>query len=445
LLAKRNFILLKVNYSRSVQITGYLKRVKNSPVSLNAFFIFLTQVVNYGFPFLTVKYLVSLLGAENFGKIAFTQSFIGYFTILVDYGFSISTTQEIAVNKNNPEAVRRIFYNVYYAKLLLLLLSIIIYTISIGTFERFSEDSFFYISFFGSVIGFVLFPQWYFNGIEKMGYITLINAIIKVISLVCILIFIKSKSDYVYLPLLYSLSTILPGIYAFIIAKNKVGSPTIPKTKEIEKAFSNGFGMFISAVMAIIISGSAVFFLGFVADDAIIGYYSGFDRVAKAAYLILCPITLAIYPTVSRKFSESYEVGYNYIKKVGLVTVSLAVCVAIGLMVMSKFITNLLYTSDFLKYRIILYVLAVWIVIITINNFIGVQYLTSIGKSRLYGKAFVFAATIALPSTYVLIRLYSYTGAAFSVLLGESLLTFFMLILIFFTKRYKKNDFSYLP
>lgn len=422
-----------------MQIAGYLKRVRNSPVGLNAFFIFLTQIVNYGFPFITIKYLVSLLGADNLGKIAFAQAFVGYFIILVDYGFSTSITQEIAVNKNNPEAVRRIFYNVYYAKLLLLFVGIIIYAISIGTFERFADDRFFYIAFFGLVIGSVLFPQWYFNGIEKMGYITLINAIIKVIFLICIFIFIKSKNDYVYTPLLYSLSSILPGIYAFIIAKNKVGPPIIPKIKEIVKAFSNGFGMFVSGVMAVIISGSAVFVLGLVATDAITGYYSGFDRVAKAAYLLLCPITLAIYPTVSRKFSESYETGYKYIKKAGLITVSLAVCVAVGLMVMSGFITNLLYTPDFLQYRIILCILAVWIVIITINNFIGVQYLTSIGKSRLYGKAFMFAAAIALPLTYLLTRLYSYIGAAFSVLLGECLLTCFMLFFILVIERHKKQ------
>ena len=50
---------------------------------------------------------------------------------------------------------------------------------------------------------------WFFQGIEKMKFVTLINVLAKVIFTVLVFIFIKSESDYLKVPIFNSLGFIV--------------------------------------------------------------------------------------------------------------------------------------------------------------------------------------------------------------------------------------------
>ena len=396
-------------------------------VRKNLFFLLTTQMVNYIFPLLTMKYLIITIGVVNFGKISFAQAFLLYFTIITDYGFNITATRDIARNSKSPDMVARIVGSVYTAKFLLLLLCTFIYITIIFLSEKFYTDFYLYLLFWGVVIGSCLFPQWYFQGIQRLGQITIVNVVIKILLLLSVFVVVNKKNDYIYVPLIYSASFIIAGIYAAMICLKDCHYTHFIQLSDSIKAFKDGFPIFISSSMSVILNGSSVFIMGFIVTEELICYYSGFDKIIRACLLLFAPITTAIYPHVSELMAQQKVKAVKYIKNAAKYTLLLAIVIALFIIIASDFIIPLLFSVEFLNYKIVLYILSVWMIFSVGNNFIGVQYLTCVGQSKLYAKLMTTCGIITIIMIFLLTKRFSCYGTAYAIVIGELLLTATML------------------
>src|SRR3954453_11659022 len=104
-----------------------LRRTLQSTLFKNYFFLSIYQVVNFAVPLIVVPFLIVRIGVANFGLVAFSYAFVNYFNVIVDYGFNLSATQKISVNRNNKEAVNTVFTTVYSSKLIFLAVCFLLY------------------------------------------------------------------------------------------------------------------------------------------------------------------------------------------------------------------------------------------------------------------------------------------------------------------------------
>ena len=81
-------------------------------LSLNFIYISLSQIVNYVFPLLTFPYLVKVLGLNGFGLYTFATSFVGYFQLIVDYGFNIIGIKKIAEGKKTTRVNTEVYSSI---------------------------------------------------------------------------------------------------------------------------------------------------------------------------------------------------------------------------------------------------------------------------------------------------------------------------------------------
>ena len=66
-----------------------------------------------------------------------------------------------------------------------------------------------------------LLPIWFFQGIEKMKYIAIVNLSARLLFVVAIFLFIHNQEDYLLVPLLNGIGTILAGSLSLYIVLGK--------------------------------------------------------------------------------------------------------------------------------------------------------------------------------------------------------------------------------
>lgn len=261
----------------------------------------LLQGLNMILPLITFPYLVRVLGIDNFGLVNFSLSIIGYFNILVSFGFELSATKDISLNRENKQKLSEIFSSVTIIKIGMFIFSIAILSILILFIDSMNENLRLYYATFGIVLGNVLFPSWFFQGVEKMKYITIITVITRSLFTIFIFILVQSEDDFIFVPLLNSISAIIGGIIAiYIIFKTYTIRFYIPKKNIILKQLKDSFYYFISRIAN---NGSRYFattIIGAYFGNTIVGYYALVEKLFYAFTSIGGLVSQTIYPYMSR-------------------------------------------------------------------------------------------------------------------------------------------------
>ncbi|QKE29652.1 putative flippase [Arcobacter acticola] len=288
------------------KIINQSKSKENKQLLSNFFSLSILQGANYLLPLLTFPYLVRVIGVEYFGLLAFATATVTYFQIITDYGFNLSATKEISIHRDNKEKLIEIFSSVMTIKFLLMFISFFLLSIMIFVFEKFNKEALVYFFTFGTVIGQVLFPLWFFQGIEKMKYITYLNIISKAIFTISIFIFIKEESDYYLVPILTSIGFILVGVYSLIILKKEFNITfRFQSSITIKYYLTEGWHIFLSRIYVNLYTTTNLILLGLFTNNTIVGYYSIAEKIVFAIGGLFEPATQTLYPYLVRKSRES--------------------------------------------------------------------------------------------------------------------------------------------
>lgn len=259
----------------------------------------LAVIQGFGFilPLLTLPYLVRVLGVEHFGVVGLALAVVMCFDIVVKFGFDLSATRDVSLHRGDNEKLSKIFSNVMGLKLVLITVSAPVFLILVNSIDVMSQHSSLYYLTFVLVVGNALFPTWYFQGIERMKYVTYLHLTVQFLYLALIFIFVKNEADYVYVALLNGLSSLLVGAVSIVILVCKFDVRfTLPKKIDIVKTFTDGFHFFLSKLAS---QGSryyAVAIIGIGFGNTVVGYYVMAEKLFFAFSTIGGVLSQAMYP-----------------------------------------------------------------------------------------------------------------------------------------------------
>lgn len=402
----------------------------------NIFFMSVLQASNYILPLITFPYLVRILGPEYFGLVAFANVTVNYFILLTDYGFNLSATRLISINRANKSKISEIFSSVMIIKSILLMISFLIFVLLISNFERFSEERELFFVTFLLVVAQVLFPVWFFQGMEQMKYITFINVGSKVIFTVAIFIFINEQKDYVLVPLLTAVGATIAGIWSLTLVKYRFAvSFNWQSLKTLRYYIIDGWYLFYSSIAISFYTTSIAFILGLISGNGAVGVFSAVEKIVQAAKGIYIPISKALYPLVSKKLNEDKQDGLNFIFGVGKLIVAGMVIISLLLFVFSDAITFTLLGDQYDGASDLLKIMAFIPLILAIGDILSVQIMFNLGYQKEFTIMVSIAAVFGIITALIFIGLYSSSGAAFSILCIEIFITSALGLFLYSKKR----------
>jgi PST family polysaccharide transporter len=176
-----------------------------------------------------------------------------------------------------------------------------------------------YYATFGIIVGNVVFPSWFFQGMERMKYITYINVFSKIAFTILIFILVKEKNDYIYVPLLNSIGAIIGGLYSlWLIFKLFNVSVCIPNKKMIFFQIKESYHFFLSRIAN---NGSRYFattIIGLYFGNVVVGYYSMVEKLFYAFMSLGAIVSQTIFPYMSR------TKNIVFFKKIFIVVISVS-------------------------------------------------------------------------------------------------------------------------
>lgn len=343
-------------------------------ISNNFFSLTSLKVLTYILPLITFPYLIRVLGIEKFGLIMFAQATMYYFEIVVDFGFNLSATREVALNAKKPNKLNEIISAVFSIKFMLLLFSFLVLIAVINLFDRFLQDSMLYYYSFLKIIALAFFPVWFFQGIEKMKYITLIDILSKSIFTVLIFVFVQSESDYILVPLISGVGYIVGTIFSLIyLFKRFKKSFIICSFSVIKKYFNDSLMFFLSRVSVSLYTTSNAFVLGLVTSNIMVGYYAVAEKLYMVIRQMYQPIVQVIYPYISKTRNV------KFFKKLYPIIILLNF---IGIYVLWQFaaeIIQLVTTETFFESVKVFRILLIVACIVVPSVLIGYPFLAALG------------------------------------------------------------------
>lgn len=401
------------------------KEIKN--VVHNSSYLLITQGVAYIAPVLILGHLIKSLGVEGFGKYAICLSISAYLQVIVDYGFAFSASRHISQHRGDKAYVSRVYWATNLIKIAICIGVFPVYFCAVKFMVSEKEMQFALFSTYLLIVGNTIFPIWFYQGIEKLKIIAIVNFVSRISSCLLVIFIVKDSGDIALALSLQALPIIVGGIItnSNIIFRRYVFF-TMPRFLDIKKNFIDGWDIFVATLASTVLTNSAVFILSIFSTPSVVGFYAATERIVKAVVSLFGPLTQSLYPYSCKKFGISFSSGMDAVNKTGKFLACGAFLVSILLLVGWGIIESFLKLPTGSFY--IACILTGWLFFGVINNILGIQILSASGHAKSYSKIFLISASLTLILLFVLVPFFDSFGAASAVTLGETVLFLILLL-----------------
>ncbi len=386
-------------------------------IKRNIWFQTLYQIVNTCLPLITAPYLARVLGADQLGVYSFTSSIVAYFTLAAMLGTVNYGTRAIASVKDDDKKLSQTFWSIYSLQAIVTCIALVFY---IGYLGLFCRDNV-VISTLQTIAVIDCFfnINWLYFGLEKFQFTATRSLIIRVLTVIAILVFIKQPSDLWLYALIMLSGTILSNMIMWIYLR-KIVKWHRSHFPEIVSHLKQNLVLFVPLLAMSIYHIMDKTMLGLLSTYDQSGFYYNADKVINIPVGVLTGIPTVLLPRMTSLISKgkSNEGDKLYLTSLeGVVLISIAI--SFGIAAISKEFAPLFFGPGYEDCIMLIIVLSPVLIVKGFSLTARNQYLIPHHLERIFIKSVVLGGIVNLIINALLIKPMGAMGAVIGTLSAE--------------------------
>ena len=381
------------------------------------------------FPLVTFPYASRILLADGIGQVQFFQGIIGYISLCTALGIPLYAIREIARVRNDKTLCSKIAIEILLLHSVLTLAGYAVVYVLVATVAKIQVDIPLFLLLSTNLFFTAIGAVWFYQGIEDFKYIT-----------ICLFIFIKDKSDLFYYAAISVTAQVGSNLFNFIRLRKYIDIGQL-RLKELHplRHLRPALRIFaMNLVISIYVNLDSVM-LGFMKNEAAVGYYAASTRITKSILGIVQSLGTVLLPRLANLISENRMDEFRLLANKAInFTLATSLPLTIGLIFMAKPLIHLFCGDGFEPAILTMQIMAPIILFISLSGIMCWQILFPLDKEKLVVYATLTGAIVNFILNLLLIPLYSQYGAGIATCIAECLVT---ITAIVFARRYVSVKF----
>lgn len=406
--------------------------IKLTQVKKNTFWLAIFQLAKMVFPFLILPILTHRLSVETYGSLTFIKTVMNFLQIFLDFGFMLSATKEIAKIKNDTNKVQQIMADTLLARLLLGGIGFLLIVILSLFFPILGHNFLFTITSYLTVFLSIFLFDFLFRGLEIIHIMTIRFIVMKTISFLLTIFFVRQDHQIILIPLFDILSSIIAIILVAFELQKRNFRLIRPKLKSSIYSLKISLVYFLSDVSATAFNAISTIIIGLVFSSTEVALFGVSIQIIGAIQALLGQLSSGIYPIMVRQKSRKLiqQIFQKTIPLVFLFTVLIIILLPLALQVLAG--------DKYAAAHPIIQILAITIFFSFINTLLGWPTLGVINQQNKVTLSTIISTVFNLISLILLylssnLNLYS---VAITRVITEIIL---FCIRLYYYKKYRQN------
>lgn len=374
---------------------------------------------NYLIPLFTLPYLARVLGPAEWGALAFADAYGRFVALVVEYGFGLSATREVARIRNDPRERSRHLSGVFGGQLLLGAAALVVTLALARVMSVFATHSRLLPGALFLAISQGASPMWYFQGIERVKLMGLLWIAGRIAGAAGLFLLVRSAGD-AWLALFIQGTAPFLAVTAGLVIAYRDTPFSWPSFTLGWKALHAGGSIFIFRAGVNLYSTANVLLLGILAPPVVVAWFAGAEKIARAAVGAAGPITQAFYPRINHLLATDRNRAAQVAQTSLWLMMGMGVGTGLLLLFGAPLLVKLLLGDGYAPSIPVLRLLALLPPLIAVSNVFGCQWMLALRLEHALNRIILCAGLLNVALSMVLGNWYRQMGVATSLVLAEA-------------------------
>ena len=362
----------------AARVAGSLRSfLSNYKTQLGNFgFLSLMDLFNMATPIFMYPMVIERIGLKSYGYVITAQVAASYMVFFVDLGLRTILPRNVSKLREDRYKLSEIVSAALLIRLVMWIVSLFLYMLIIPLFPMYNDNKLLLIYAFGITFNELLFPVYYFQGIEKMKFISVINIAVNSLYICLVYFFLESSSEAHLITLFKGVTLLTGGLFSLYIVFGLHGLTfVIPKFKFCISLVKESKAIFLTELLTTIKDKFGVFLIGsYIGMSELVIY----DLGSKFTSIMAKPVTViskVVFPLISLKTDVNVLRKVFYLNFAGMLGIVTLFNIFIGDIVA--------YFIDETAHTWVLRIFSLAPIFLSLSSFLGTNGLIAFGKSRL--------------------------------------------------------------